>query len=91
MGTDEEIKEAYDKLDAAIQEYMNVTDEEAPVVIRGWGLSVETMILADDGRAGYQVSPITGPTTSGVQAIGLLNFGADKIQHCLLNHGPHDE
>lgn len=87
MATPEEGRAALEKLSQAVQEYVNTVDEEAPVVVRGWAIALETMIFRkDDGRAAYKIASVSGPETSNAHAMGLLQHGKDTIATCLLHH-----
>lgn len=90
MADDEAGAAALEKLNQAIQEYVNTVetpeDAEGGALVRGWALTVETMILREDGRAAYRIWPVQGEQTSNAQAMGLLRHGAECIATCLLHH-----
>jgi hypothetical protein len=68
-----------DRLTIAVQEFVNATDPEAPVLIDSAVVVWETMVYEDDGDLAYKVNYANAGRASMSAAVGLLQIGLDQV------------
>lgn len=61
----------------ALQDFVNATDEQAPVLLRGGVVAWESMIFDEDGDAMFRVNYAALPNTSMASTIGILDLATD--------------
>lgn len=61
----------------ALQAFVNATDEQAPVLVRGGVVAWESMIFNDDGDAMFKVNYAALPNTSAASTIGILDLATE--------------
>jgi len=69
-----------EKLTQAIQDFVNETDDEAPVLLRGAVVVWESVKLNDDGEAGFKTNYTCTEGTTMAQSMGLFNMGAREME-----------
>lgn len=70
-----------DRVATALQDFVNATDDQAPVLVRGAVFAWESMIFDDDGDAMFKVNYAALPNTSMASTIGILDLATDVAKH----------